>query len=325
MQRRRRLRRSIALVSALVLVLAACGDDDTTGNGATGGDALLDQYDFSGITISVGSKDFDEQRFLGFMALQAFEYMGADVVDNVDLGGTAPARAALESGDIDTYFEYNGTGYAVHLGIAGEVPNDPEELTSFVHETDLEENGIHWLGRAPFNNTYGFAASPGLTAAEGSFDFNSMAAYLEANSDALVCMESEFPVRDDGLILWENYTGYTIPQSQQQILETGIIYTETGDDNCDFGEVFTTDGRIEGLELGLVDDPGVMILYNISMNLRDDKYQENPEAFQAVADLLMAPLTQERMVELNYRISFEGEPPADVARDYLIEEGLIEG
>lgn len=315
-----------ALVAVLALVAAACGDDEGGGEGEAGGEAALDEYDLSGVSISVGSKDFDEQLVLGNIAKLAFEYMGADVEDNIDLGGTAPAREALTSGDIDTYFEYNGTGYAVHLGVEGEVPDDPEELTSYVRENDLEENDIHWLGRAPFNNTYGFVSSPGLTEENGgAFDFDSMAAYLEENPDALVCMESEFPVRDDGLVLFEDYTGYEVPESQIQILDTGLIYTETGDDNCDFGEVFTTDGRIAELDLTLVEDPGVMILYNISMNLRDEKYQEAPEVFDAVADLLLNPLEQERMVELNYQVSSLGEAPEDVANEYLVEEGLIEG
>lgn len=319
-----------ALVAVLALVAAACGDDEGGGEGGdggdTGGEAALDEYDLSGVTISVGSKDFDEQLVLGNIAKLAFEYMGAEVEDNIDLGGTAPAREALLSGDIDTYFEYNGTGYAVHLGIEGDVPDDPEELTSIVRERDLEENDIHWLGRSPFNNTYGFVSSPALTEENGgAFDFDSMAAYLEENPDALACMESEFPVRDDGLVLFEEATGYEVPESQIQTLDTGLIYTQTAEDECDFGEVFTTDGRIEELGLTLVEDPGVMILYNISMNLRDDKYQEAPEVFDAVADLLQDPLSQERMVALNYQISIEGDPAEAVAEEYLIEEGLIEG
>jgi glycine betaine/choline ABC-type transport system substrate-binding protein len=31
------------------------------------------------------------------------------------------------------------------------------------------------------------------------------------------------------------------------------------------------------------------------------------------------------MNELNARVSFEGEDAADVARDYLVDQGLIEG
>jgi len=323
---KRRVSRLVALFAVLAMVVAACGDDeggDTTADG--GGDAILDQYDFSGVEISVGSKDFDEQLFLGHMVKEAFEYMGATVEDNIDIGGTVPAREALLSGEIDTYMEYNGTGYAVHLELPPPIPDDPEELTTAVREADLEQNDIHWLSRAPFNNTYGFVSSPALTEENGgAFDLQGMADYLAANPDTTVCMESEYPERDDGLVLFEEGTGYEVPESQITILETGLIYQQTAENECDFGEVFTTDGRIPALDLTLVEDPGIHILYNISMNLRDDKYQENPEGFDAVAEAILSPLTQERMTELNSRVSFDGEAPSAVAVDYLVEEGLIE-
>lgn len=324
--------RLIALLAIMAMVVAACGDDggaDTTAPGddgttAAGGDAEFDQYDLSGVSVSVGSKDFDEQLILGNLLKVSFEYMGAEVEDNINLGGTNLAREALLNGDIDTYVEYNGTGYAVHLGIEEPIPFDPQELTSIVRERDLEENDIHWLSRAPFNNTYGFVSSPALTEENGGgFDFQSMADYLEANPDATLCLESEFPNRDDGLILFEEHTGYDVPEDQIQILDTGLIYTETSENNCDFGEVFTTDGRIPALDLTLVEDPNVMILYNVSVNMRDDKYQEAPEAFDAVAEGILSTLTQDTMTELNRLVSFEGLDPETVARDHLIENGLI--
>lgn len=336
---KRRWLRLIALFAVLAMIVAACGDDggsedtstedtstdETTGDDG-GGDAAFDEYDLSGLDISVGSKDFDEQLILGYILVHAFEYAGATVEDNVNLGGTNLARAALLNGDIDTYMEYNGTGYAVHLGITGEVPNDSDELTSIVREQDLEQNNIHWLSRSPFNNTYGFVSSPETTEANGGgFDMQSMADYLEANPDTNLCLESEFPNRDDGLILFENATGYTVPDSQITILDSGLIYTETANETCQFGEVFTSDGRIAGLGLTLVEDPGVMILYNVSVNLRDDMYQNNPEAFDAMAEAILAGLTQENMNALNTQVSFDGEAPSDVARQFLIDQGLISG
>lgn len=329
--------RLIAIMATLAMLVAACGgDSDTTTTAAPGDDgdtttpsadaAAFDEYDLSGVSISVGSKDFDEQLILGHMLKEAFEYAGADVEDNINLGGTNLAREALLNGDIDTYVEYNGTGYAVHLAIEEEIPFDPDELTSIVRDRDLEENDIHWLSQAPFNNTYGFVSSPEVTEANGGgFDFQSMADYLEANPDASLCLESEFPNRDDGLVLFEDHTGYDVPESQIQILDTGLIYTETSENNCDFGEVFTTDGRIPALDLTLVEDPNVMILYNVSVNMRDDKYQEAPEAFDAIAEGILSGLSQERMTELNGLVSFEGEDPAAVARQYLVDEGLISG
>lgn len=315
-------RRLFVLLSALVIVLAACGNGD--GTGSAGGGALA-EYDLSGIDISVGSKDFDEQLILGYIMVHAFEAAGANVTDNVDLGGTNVARTALLSGDIDVYMEYNGTGWTEHLG--NEDPSfDSDELTAGVREQDLERNGIHWLSRSAFNNTYGFASSPQLTESNGgTFTMQEMADHLAANPDAMVCMESEFPSRSDGLVLFEDATGYDLPESQYTILDTNVIYTETANGNCDFGEVFTSDGRIDGLGLGLVEDPGVMIVYNVSMNMRDDLYQEAPDAFDEIAELIIGPLSQERMNGLNTAVSYDGEDASAVARQYLVDEGLIDG
>jgi osmoprotectant transport system substrate-binding protein len=301
------------------LALSGCAASDESSSGGT-----LSEYDLSGVSIAVGSKDFDEQLILGEMMVAAFEAAGAEVDNKVNLGGTNVARAALESGEIDIYMEYNGTGWTVHLG-QSDPSFDPEVLTSGVRDMDLAENGIVWVGRSPFNNTYGFASSPEVTEANGgAFDLKSMMEYVRDNSDAVVCMESEFPSRPDGLILTETHAGIDLPDNQQLILDTGIIYTETANNNCDFGEVFTTDGRIPALGLTLVTDPGVNILYNVSGTIRQDKYNEAPEAFDGIIEAVLAPLDNIKMAELNGKVSAEGEDPADVARDFLVAEGLID-
>ena len=225
------------IVGASALALAACSSDsDDSSGGDSGGDSVASQYDLSGVDLAIGSKDFDEQLILGQMMVQAYEAAGANVDDKVNLGGTAVAREALLSGEIDMYMEYNGTGWTVHLG--QEDPSfDPEELTSGVRDLDAE-NGIVWVDRSPFNNTYGFASSPAATEANGGpFTLKSMMEYVRDNPDAVVCMESEFPDRPDGLILTETHAGIELPDAQQNILDTGVIYTETANDNCDFGDL----------------------------------------------------------------------------------------
>lgn len=297
--------RIAAAALAAVMVLAGC---DSTDDDAA---------------IAVGSKDFTENILLGQMLVIALEEQGIAVDDRTNLGGTVVNREALLSGDIDVYPEYNGTGWTVHLG--QEDPSfDRTELYNLVADQDLDENGIRWVGLSPFNNTYGFAASPAVTAENGgeAFTFQSMAEYLQANPDAMVCMESEFPDRPDGLILWEDHTGFTLPQSQQEILETGVIYTQTGNDNCDFGEVFTTDGRIDGLGLTLVDDPGVMILYNVSYSFRDDTLEGVDAQVAEIADQIVANLDNETMVRLNFEVDINGRDYDDVAREYLESIGL---
>ncbi|ANH36970.1 Putative osmoprotectant uptake system substrate-binding protein OsmF precursor [Nocardioides dokdonensis FR1436] len=305
---------AVSATVALSLSVAACGDD--SGSGGDSSDAL------SGVSLTVGSKDFTENILLGEMFAQALENAGADVENKVNLGGTSVNRDALVSDNIDVYPEYNGTGWTVHL--KNEDPSqDPQELYDVTSEADLKQNDIKWIGLSPFNDTYGFAANGDLAEAEGGFDFQAMADYLEATPDATVCMETEFPDRPDGLVLFEEATGYKLPASQTQILDTGLIYSETSDGNCDFGEVFTTDGRITALNLELVDDPGVMIVYNSSFTMKNDIYEANAETYDEIADAIFSDLDNDKMAELNSAVDVDGTPAERVAEEYLKDVGLL--
>jgi osmoprotectant transport system substrate-binding protein len=318
--RNRPLFAALALACSLGLVAAACSSDDdgdsSSDDGSEGGGSALD-----GVSLTVGSKDFTENILLAQMLIQATEAEGADVTDQSNLGGTSVNRDALLADDIDVYPEYNGTGWTVHLGNQ-DPSSDPQELYDVTAEADLEQNGIQWVGLSPFNDTYGFAANGDLAEAEGGFDLQAMADYLEANPDASVCMETEFPDRPDGLVLFEEATGYEVPQEQIQILDTGLIYTETASGSCDFGEIFTTDGRITALNLELVEDPGVFILYNVSYTFNDEVYQENAETYTEIVDAILEPLDNDKMAELNAQVDVEGESAEDVAASYLQEIGL---
>src|SRR5919202_3023957 len=64
----------------------------------------------AGGAIKVGSKDFTEQFILGEMYALVLENQGLKVERKLNLGGTPVAQAALQSGQIDVYPEYTGTG-----------------------------------------------------------------------------------------------------------------------------------------------------------------------------------------------------------------------
>lgn len=312
----------LAAVSALTL--SACSSDSDAG-GSDQGDTVAALNSLSGISLTVGSKDFDEALVLGEMLVQAFGAAGAEVGNQVGLGGTSVARTALTSGEIDVYPEYNGTGWAVHL--EQEDPSfDSVQLTADVKELDLEKNNIVWIGRSPFNNTYGFVSSPEVTAANGGpFTTQTFMEYVRDNPDATVCMETEYPDRPDGLILTEDATGIEMPDAQVSILDTGVIYTETANNVCTFGEVYTTDGRIPALDLTLVQDTGINIVYNVSATMRGETYDQAPDQFEAIVAAILEPLDNDVMAELNKRVSADGEEASAVAKDFLVTNGIIAG
>ena len=306
--------RVLAIAAAVALAASACGDD-----GGGDGDATA----FDGLTITVGSKNFTEQYVLSEILIQALSARGADVVDATDTGDTPTTRAALLDGQIDTYWEYNSTGWVEHLGNS-DPAEDGEDLTEDVAEADSAANGIEWLGRSTFNDTYGFTMSPDIAEENRAtrfsvekFDLEAMAEYLEDNDDAVVCVEPEFPGRDDGLTLFETETGYEVPDSQLRVIDDAAdVYGAVADGSCDFGEVFTTDGRIDALDLELVVDPGVFYVYNVSLNIPSDLYQQAPDAFDDLVADILGPMSQTRITELNRRVS-DGEPLSEVAADYL--------
>lgn len=104
-----------------------------------------------------------------------------------------------------------------------------------------------------------------------------------------------------------------------------MIYQSTADGNpCNFGEVFTTDGRIQSLDLALMEDTdNTFISYLSSVMINNDFHEENPELAEIFA-AVAAPIDEELMTSLNAMVDVDGEFPEDVATTYLQEQGFIE-
>jgi osmoprotectant transport system substrate-binding protein len=102
-----------------------------------------------------------------------------------------------------------------------------------------------------------------------------------------------------------------------------IVYTQVDNGGCDFGEIFTTDGRISALGLQVLeDDKGFFPLYNGVPIVTQETNEENPEILEVLAPLAEV-LTTEAMQEMNTRVSADGDSPELVAEEFLAEEGFI--
>jgi osmoprotectant transport system substrate-binding protein len=321
-------------IAALALIASACGNGlEDDGNGDTNGDngeaagEVTEPGDASleGAEITVGSKDFDEQLILGEISVALLEDAGVNVTNEVNLGGTDAARAALESGEIDHYWEYTGTAWISFFGETEPIPDRVEQYEA-VRDRDAEERGLFWLEPTPFNNTYGLAISQEADAELGVDAISDLGPLLESDPDLVtLCVESEFNVRDDGLPGMEEHYGFEIPGGNVTVLDTGVIYGATADrDPCNLGEVFTTDGRIAALDLKVLeDDESFFPLYNVSPVFVEDVWAEYGSTLQELYAPVAEALDDDTMASLNARVSADGERPEDVARDWLSENGFI--
>ena len=308
-------------------LVAGCG----SGGSSDGGKIAGDQFRLSGTQrdaqFAVGSEGFTEQEVLGNIAIQVLEAADATVIDRTGLGGNEEVRAALESGEIDLYWEYTATGWLVHLSETDTIP-DPRKQYEAVARQDLEENGIRWLDPAPGNDTYAIAASRKTSedlGVETISDFKRLAE--ERPGQATLCLnnDDDFRTRFDGLPGLERAYGFQLPE--ENLVETSVdaVYDATDEaEICNFGVVFTTSGYLDELDLKLLeDDKDFFAVYNPALTIRQNVYKQYPQ-LRKIFVPISQELDTETLRELNYAVDVEGKSPENVATNWLREKGFIE-
>ena len=310
------------LAAASTFFLAGCGLGTAGGlipSGQLKGD--LADIDLDGANISIGSKNFTEQVILGKIGAILLESAGANVKDLTNIPGSTSARQALEVGDMDSMFEYTGTAWITYLGNTDPIPGSQEQYEA-VEKAD-KDNGLTWLPPAPMNNTYALAMSE-QSYAEYGLDSLADIKDIPANEQTF-CTDSEFLARNDGLLpMLDSYGVEQPPRDRVRIMDSGAVYAALNKGECTFGSVFATDGRIKSLNLTVLDDTEFFFpKYNLAPVVRTEVLEEHPEIkdlFSPIARIL----TDDKMQELNARVDVDGEDYTAVARDFLIEEGLLE-
>ena len=108
--------------------VAGCGDDDDDDGGGGGSETTAEDRSSVGrdpvkndtnaaTKITIGSKNFTEQKILGEIYAQALAAAGYDVTTELNLGDEKTALKALEEGDISAYPEYTGTALLSFFGV----------------------------------------------------------------------------------------------------------------------------------------------------------------------------------------------------------------
>lgn len=322
-------RRVGALLAGLsVGLVAACGLHPATAYTPESAPGSIEEIEGlpEDASITVTGKNFTEQLILGKMAVIVAQAAGFTVTDLTNVPGSVPVRELMLSGEADITFEYTGTAWLTYLGQAEGIP-DQQEQWQAVRDADAA-NGLTWLPPAPLNNTYAFAVrSEAVEELDGVSTLSELAALPV--EDRTFCVEAEFNSRADGLgPMLETYDiprgdPQGVPNENIMIFDTGAVYTATDAGTCNFGEVFTTDGRIESLDLVVLeDDLGYFPAYNVAPVINTETLEEYP-ALEEIYSTLAAELTDERLQQLNLRVDEGGELPADVAFDFLLELGMV--
>ncbi|WP_051427236.1 glycine betaine ABC transporter substrate-binding protein [Arthrobacter sp. H20] len=314
-----------AAILSVGLLATGCGLQPATSYVPLAGPGSIEEI-VDGEPLTVTSKNFTEQLILGKIAVLAGQAAGFDVTDLTNVPGSQPVRELLLAGQADVTWEYTGTAWLTYLGMSEGFPNQEEQFAA-VYEAD-RDNGLTWGDPAPLNNTYAIAVRSEAVEDLGGISTIEEIADLPVE-ERTFCVEAEFNSRPDGMNPMLAHYGMErgapdgVPDDNISIFDTGAVYTATDSGDCNFGEVFSTDGRIDALDLTILEDNlGFFPAYNAAPVFYTETLEEYPE-LEDVFGTIAPTLTDEALRTMNLQVDVEGEEPADVAFDFMVEQGFI--
>ncbi len=268
--------------------------------------------------VVVASKPFGESYLLAEMFAQLLEARGFTVVRRPGLGATEIAFQALQTGAIDVYPEYTGTGL---LAILGEAPqSDPQAVLARVAAEFRRRWGILWLAPLGFQNTYAIAVRPETAERYTLANLSDLA----RTSDSLTAgLTPDFIGRPDGLPGLA--AAYGMSFKQVHSLVPAVKYQALAAGKVDVIDGYATDGLIARYGLVILqDDRHFFPPYQAAALVGKHLAETQPAAVVALGEL-SGRLDEATMRALNRRVEVDAEPVAAVATSALETLGLLVG
>ncbi|HUP48013.1 MAG TPA: glycine betaine ABC transporter substrate-binding protein [Thermoanaerobaculia bacterium] len=269
--------------------------------------------------LVIGSKNFTESHILGeMMALLVEAHTGIEVEHRSGLGGTLVCFTATARGEIDLYPEYTGTAWSIILKESGRV-DDPLRAFLHVQSRFRDRYDLEWLAPFGLNNSYALAMREEQAAALGVREISDLiphAGTLDAG------FSIEFMNREDG---WPGLRPfYGLDFRQVRAMEHGLAYEAIAGGVIDLIDAYTTDGKLLRYPLRVLeDDRGFFPPYNAAPVIRGEVLRAHPE-LRELLERLSFRIPDRVMIELNHAVEERGRAFREVARGFLVAEGLID-
>lgn len=268
--------------------------------------------------VVIASKPHSEQYILAEMlTILIEENTDIEVEKKLGIGGgTSNIHPAMLKGEIDIYPEYSGTGLLFVL--KEDLITDPDELFLEVKKRYEEEFGILWLDIYGFNNTYALAVKNETAVKYGLKNYDDLA---KVSNQLIFGAEYDFFEREDGFNGLKKI--YPLNFKDTKEIDIGLKYQAIGSGQVDVINAFSTDGLLKEFGLKVLEDnKNFFPAYQAATLIREETLEKYPE-LKSVLNKLAGKISDDEMILLNYYVEKEKQDPADVARDFLKEKGLI--
>ena len=275
--------------------------------------------------LVLATKSFTEQHILSAMTVQYLRKKGFEVQPKTNIA-TVISRNAMINKQVDMTWEYTGTSLIIFNHINERMT--PEESYQTVKRLDARL-GLVWLNPADMNNTYAFAMQRKRAEAENITTMSQLVEKIEhirktdPDNNWMLGLDLEFSGRSDGMKPLQAAYNLELDRPQIRQMDPGLVYNAVRDGFVDAGLIYTTDGRVKGFDLKVLeDDKGFFPSYAVTPVVRKDTLEANPGLEEAL-NTLSAQLNNDVITELNKKVDIDHQSPQQVARDFLRSKQLL--
>ena len=225
-------------------------------------------------------------------------------------------KLAMENGDIDMVVDYSGQVYLSVLGLP--LNTDPDEVYDIL--VDKMKNDYNIAVSAPlgYNNTYAMSVRPEIAE---QYQLETLTDLMAVAPELRLGCTADFTQREDALPRLEST--FNTEFAEVNALDVAVRYTAIDSGQVDVIDAFATDALLSKFDLvQLEDDASFFPPYYAVNFIRQECLDKYPELEEVLA-LLDGRISNEAMAAMNAEVDLEGRNAADVAHDFLVEEGLI--
>ena len=275
--------------------------------------------------IVLATKGFTEQHILSALTVLYLQKKGFPVQPKTNIAAVI-SRNAMVNNQIDITWEYTGTSLIIFNKIDKRMT--PQESYDTVKRLDAKL-GLVWLNPADMNNTYAFAMQRERAEKENITTLSQMVERMDylrqhdPKNNWLLGLDLEFSGRSDGIKPLQKAYNMRLDRPQIRQMDPGLVYNAIRDGFVDAGLVYTTDGRVKGFDLKVLeDDKGFFPSYAVTPVVRKPILDANPGLDEAL-NTLSGLLNNDVIATLNARVDIDHESPQKVAREFLQQYKLL--
>ena len=234
-----------------------------------------------------------------------------------NFGKTTFLYEALKKGDIAIYPEFTGTVTESLLKPTPQVNHDPEAVYQAARDGIKKQDNLALLKPMAYQNTYAVAVPKKISQEYGLktiSDLKKVEGQLKAG------FTLEFNDREDGNKGLQKVYGLHL---QVSTMEPALRYQAIQSGDIQITDAYSTDAELARYDLVVLqDDKQLFPPYQGAPLMKESLLKKHPE-LEGILNQLAGKITAEQMSQMNYQVGVEGKSANQVARDFLVKEGVI--